>query len=351
MPIRECDIQQSKKEFLLKEIGIIQKMLDKIDGWIVQIRIGIVTGLAACVTFRFTQHVNVSPWALISLLAVSWIGEAFLRVRYQDGYLRRRQRIECFLEGGIRELNLFDPKGDHTPGIDRSTCRTIKRRVFNLNTILFHVIIVVLGVYFLWGFPDAPLYDPTYFPQSAAMGGSTIMNGTQIPPWAEWARAIGPTLVALVSALAVLVSIVSVCLSRQIARWQASVARETIRQNYYDRRFAIFMAFRELLVAIVDKADVDVELRNANAARAASPFLLSEQLGRYLEELHKEGFHLNATNKLLALDAGYKATLTPIQLNEEMTKLARDKLILINRVPELAERFEPFLKPEELHHP
>jgi hypothetical protein len=347
MPIRASDIQQSKKEFLLKEIDIIQKVLDKIDGWIVQIRIGIVTGLAACVTFRFTQHVNISPWALISLVAVSWIGEAFLRVLYQDGYLKRRQGIECFLEGRLTELNLFDPKGDHMPGIDRGICGTIRRRVFNLNTIVFHIIIVVLGVYFLWGFSDSPLSDTTHFPQGAAMGGSTIMSGTQLPPWAEWARAIGP---ALVSALAVLVSIVSVCLSRQIARWQASVAKETVRQSYYDRRFAIFIAFRELLVAIVDKADVDIELRHANAARAASPFLLNEQLGRYLEELHKEGFRLNAMNKLLASDAGYKASLTPQQLGEEATKLASDKLIFTNRVPELAERFEPFLKPEELHH-
>jgi hypothetical protein len=117
------------------------------------------------------------------------------------------------------------------------------------------------------------------------------MNGQgQLPSWAEWLKAVGPV---AVSALAVLVSVLSVFLSHQTARWQAYVARETIRLNDYDRVFEIFRAFRDLLVAILEKEDSESELRKANAARAGSDFLLNEQLGRCLEELHKEAFCLN----------------------------------------------------------
>jgi hypothetical protein len=69
---------------------------------------------------------------------------------------------------------------------------------------------------------------------------------TGLSVWIEWAKALGP---ALVSGLAVLVSILSFRLSRQVADWQAAVARAQLRQNVYDRRFAVYQSAKALLIA------------------------------------------------------------------------------------------------------
>ena len=57
---------------------------------------------------------------------------------------------------------------------------------------------------------------------------------------------------------------------------------KNLRHDLYDRRFAVYMAFHELLVAVVEKDNVDAELRKAIAAWAHSPFLLDAKLGDYL---------------------------------------------------------------------
>ena len=139
--------------------------------------------------------------------------------------------------------------------------------------------------------------------------------------------------------LAVVVSVASVLVVSVFSWWQVRIAREKLRHDLYDRRFAIYMAFHELLVAFLEKDDVDAELRNANAARAHSPFLLNAKLGSYLEGSHTEAFQFNATNGL-ALEA--------ILLTEENAKLAAklgsDKLDFANKVSQLVREFEPFLK-------
>jgi hypothetical protein len=164
----------------------------------------------------------------------------------------------------------------------------------------------------------------------------------------EYAKVLGP---AFVSAVAVVISAISVCLSRQIAHWQASIAIETLRQNNYDRRAAIYDAFCEMLAAIVDKKDADAELRKANSARLSSPFLLNEKLAKLLEDLHNEAFRLDQKDKLLTHDQNYRASVAPQQLAEEGKQLGSDKLKLSNRVQELTKEFGPFLKPRDLRYP
>jgi len=144
-----------------------------------------------------------------------------------------------------------------------------------------------------------------------------------------------------VSALAVLVSVLSFFSTRQVARWQASTAREKLKQDLYDRRFAIYMAFHELLVAISENDDSEVELRNANAARAHSPFLLDERLTTYLEGLHREAFGLNARVKLIR---DQNIPKTP----EDVTKFAQDRLAFTNKISGMIEQFKPFLRLTDL---
>jgi hypothetical protein len=124
------------------------------------------------------------------------------------------------------------------------------------------------------------------------------------------------------------------------SRWQVRIAREKLRHDLYDRRFAIYMAFHELLVAVSDKPDkedLDPELRKANAAWAHSPFLLDSQLGNYLKELHDEAFKLNASKNFLHDPSCW----TPANASQ----LATDKLTFANKVTtELVPEFEHFLK-------
>jgi|SRR5579872_6007756 len=150
----------------------------------------------------------------------------------------------------------------------------------------------------------------------------------------EWMKALGVPLLAVVVSATVAV----------FSWWQVRIAREKLRHDLYDRRFAIYMAFHELLVAFVDKPyeyDFDPELRKANAARAHSPFLLDMRLGNYLKGLHDEAFKLNADRALVS-DPSMWAS--PIEQAQKGAQLATDKLTFTERVTELVHEFEYFLK-------
>jgi hypothetical protein len=139
--------------------------------------------------------------------------------------------------------------------------------------------------------------------------------------------------------LAVVVSGASVLIVSVFSWWQVRIAREKLRHDLYDRRFALYMAFHELLVAFTEKDDVDAELRRANAARAHSPFLLNAKLENYLKGLHAAAFQLNGLNEL-----ALKGLLGRAETADLVLKLGPQKLDFADRIPELVREFEPFLK-------
>jgi hypothetical protein len=151
----------------------------------------------------------------------------------------------------------------------------------------------------------------------------------------ELAKALG------LPAVAVAVSF----LGYMIARWQLRIAKEKLRHDLYDRRFGIYMAFHELLLAIVEKDDVETELRKANAARAHSPFLLDEQLGAYLIGLYEEAWRINNTVKLIRNESLW----SPAERASRAAQLGQDKLTLVNRIGELTKEFERFLRLQDFN--
>ena len=156
----------------------------------------------------------------------------------------------------------------------------------------------------------------------------------------EWLKALGfPALTMAISFLAVAVS----GLTCWLACWQMRIAKEKLRHDLYDRRYAVYMAFHELLVAIVEKSDVESELRTANAARAQCPFLLDEETGDFLEELHKEVFRIAKESELL-VNVSYSGQLSPPEHAIKSAQLSHDRLNLCNRIKNLSKKFEPFLK-------
>ncbi len=156
---------------------------------------------------------------------------------------------------------------------------------------------------------------------------------TQFPPLVEWAKICAGPLATVLAALVV------TCVTIVFQWRQWIIAKEKLRHDLYDRRFAIYMAFHKLLVAIVEKQDVDAELREANAARAQSLFLLDEELGRFLEELGNEAFRINTNTKLYS-----DPSFVPTERAARLAQLASDRLHLCNRIGEMAKQFLRFLQ-------
>jgi hypothetical protein len=146
----------------------------------------------------------------------------------------------------------------------------------------------------------------------------------------EWLKASG------IPALAAAIAFASWRSTRSSNQWQVRIARQKLKHDLYDRRFAVYMAFHELMVAVAEKSDVDAELRKANAARAHSPFLLDPDVTQYLAGLHTEAFRINAMNKLV----GDPSMGDPVELAQMGARQGSDKLTFANRIPELVKKFE-----------
>jgi hypothetical protein len=141
----------------------------------------------------------------------------------------------------------------------------------------------------------------------------------------EWAKALGIPVLAIAVSFA----------TYRSGHWQVRIAREKLRHDLYERRYAIYLAFHRLLTAIAEKDDVEVELRTANAARAQSPFLLDRRFGPYLDKLYKEAYRINAESKLV-----HEQNLWSRERTERASQLGSDKLNLAGRVRELIQEFE-----------
>lgn len=102
------------------------------------------------------------------------------------------------------------------------------------------------------------------------------------------------------------------------------------------RRFAIYIAFHELLLAFVEKGDdVEPELRKAGVAKAQGPFLLDTSVTEYLDGLHKEAFRINAENKLVRDPSMW----SPEERVKRAAQLGQDRLAFAGRIPELVSKF------------
>jgi hypothetical protein len=83
----------------------------------------------------------------------------------------------------------------------------------------------------------------------------------------EWLKALVPAFIAL----AVLI------VTGLFYYWQVRLAKRKLRHELYDRRMAIYVAFRELLIALPDTKtsddDIKALVRKANIARLEAPDL------------------------------------------------------------------------------
>jgi hypothetical protein len=133
------------------------------------------------------------------------------------------------------------------------------------------------------------------------------------------------------------------------------LARQKLRHELYDRRMAIYVAFRELLIALPEKSDDEIKalLRKANIARFEAPFLLGDdpKIQAYLEELCKQVTddvisnitHRDAMNEQVAAIKNDPKVVK--EFAERTARLGAAKLNLPGRhLRELPQRFAECLK-------
>ena len=148
------------------------------------------------------------------------------------------------------------------------------------------------------------------------------MSPTQ---WIEWAQVFG------IPSLAVAVSFATY----RSGQWHVRIAREKLRHDLYERRFAIYRAFHDLLVAIGEKDDFEIELKQADVARGQSPFLLDRRLGQYLEKVYDEAARIHAESKHV-----YEQNSWSRERSARATRLVSDRTNLAGRMRELIQEFD-----------
>jgi hypothetical protein len=120
---------------------------------------------------------------------------------------------------------------------------------------------------------------------------------------------------------------------------QLRIEQEKLRRDDYDRCLPIFTAFRDLLVAVVEKDDAMPEFRKANTMRAQA--LLGDPIDSLLPKLLAEAFRLINISPLLRDPAAWQSEQHRI---EAAAQFGQDKLKLLGRIDELTTAFTPFLR-------
>jgi HEAT repeat protein len=158
----------------------------------------------------------------------------------------------------------------------------------------------------------------------------------------EWLKVLGPIIVAIAVFF----------VTWSFYRWQIRLAKQKLRHDLYDRRFAIYAAFRELLIALIEKNDEEIvaAFRKASIARIEAKFVLGDtKLEAILDDLCKQVTD-DVISNIMYID-GMKPHLatsdpqTRQDFAERVGRLGKSKLTVFGRYfEELPKHFANFLK-------
>ena len=158
----------------------------------------------------------------------------------------------------------------------------------------------------------------------------------------DWLKAIGPLAITLAV-------FVATC---WFYRWQVRLAKQKLRHDLFDRRFAIYAAFRELLLALIEKNDDEIKaaFQKASIARFEARFVLDDpKIDTTLEALCKQA-NDDVISNIVYFDAMRPhGTMNDPQISREFAerggRLGKAKLDLVGRYfEELPKQFEKYLK-------
>ncbi|MGD1095375.1 MAG: hypothetical protein ABSB35_25695 [Bryobacteraceae bacterium] len=130
---------------------------------------------------------------------------------------------------------------------------------------------------------------------------------------------------------------------------QVRLAKQKLRHDLYDRRFAIYSAFRDLLLALPEKSDDDIKthFRKAGIARFEARFLLDDpQIESYLDGLCRQ-VNENVIGHICFLQGmtGMNDPQTVKDVTDRLQLLGQAKYNLADRhLVELSQQFAKFLQ-------
>ena len=155
--------------------------------------------------------------------------------------------------------------------------------------------------------------------------------------------------VPIVASVAVIVVTIS------FNRWQRRLEREKLRHSLYDRRMAVYICFRELLLGLLGKTDDELQAlyQKSFIASQEVSFLFEEKgdLKTYLEELCDR--ILKEVIQNIDYFEGVKQFQNPTDITVEIRKeliertevFGASKLKIHNEhLQKLPEKFAPFLR-------
>jgi hypothetical protein len=164
-----------------------------------------------------------------------------------------------------------------------------------------------------------------------------------LPLWAEWLKILAPIFAVLATAGAVFVSVLTFRLSRQIAQWQASVARAQLRQNAYDRRFKIYETAKTLLVAYQSNGRLSTDDYIAyRRGTADAVFLLDDSVIVYLGQLQERAERALLLYNLIKARASGENSY-----HSHVDEVAQIEQWLLRQFPVLIAQFKPSMRLDE----
>lgn len=160
----------------------------------------------------------------------------------------------------------------------------------------------------------------------------------------RWLRDFAP--------IAVSIAVLVVTLS--FNSWQRRLAREHLRHQLYERRVAVYGAFRELLLALPEKSDDEIKalFRKASIARFEVAFLFEDDknLQAYLEQLCRRVTD-EVINNIFFLDGMKQQTaiMNDPQIAQDFARRANQLGVAKLKIPgdhltQLPQEFAAFLK-------
>lgn len=152
----------------------------------------------------------------------------------------------------------------------------------------------------------------------------------------------------------IVVSVVVVVVTLFFNHWQRRLGREQLRHQLYERRVAVYGAFRELLLALPEKSNNEIKglFREASIARFEVTFLFEDdqRLHAYLEKLCTRVAEEVINNIFFIEGTKREPTLmNDSEIAQEFLTRANQLALAKFRIPqdhlsELPQQFAPFLR-------
>ena len=131
----------------------------------------------------------------------------------------------------------------------------------------------------------------------------------------DWVEILNALLTPLIAVIAV-----------TIAWQQYRVNHNSLRNQLYERRFAVFKAFMSYLADVMREGKTNYQRTGQFYAEASEAgFLFSEAISKHMEELYSKGIDLVSLHEQM-----YPSDGSPgLPVGEELSKVAKDKGDLI----------------------